>query len=127
MSPKGGVFFDEWQACLRSHYLYVLRTQDWVTERTLSRVLLNSGLTDNDLARLQQQADVDPVRPDEADVDGAAALPAYVDDLPDELTVADDEMVRVDEEPTFDELAEAEDDASDAPPDAPPSNQLSLF
>lgn len=56
MSDKRSIFFDEWQACLRAHYVYVLRTNDMVTEPTLRQVLHQTGLTDEDLAALQAQA-----------------------------------------------------------------------
>jgi hypothetical protein len=56
MSDRRSIFFDEWQACLRAHYVYVLRTNDTVTEPTLRQVLRQTGLTDEDLAALQAQA-----------------------------------------------------------------------
>ena len=38
------IFFDEWRDCLQEHYLYVLRTHDWVTEKTLRDVLIKVGV-----------------------------------------------------------------------------------
>lgn len=56
MSDRRSIFFDEWQACLRAHYVYVLRTNDTVTEPTLRHVLHQTGITDEELAALQAQA-----------------------------------------------------------------------
>ncbi|MEL7675859.1 MAG: hypothetical protein AAGU78_19130, partial [Chloroflexota bacterium] len=56
MAPKGTLFFDEWQACLRAHYIYVIRTQDTVTEPTLRHVLLTTGLTEDELDALRAEA-----------------------------------------------------------------------
>jgi len=56
MSPNDSVFFDEWQACLRAHYMYVIRTNDTITEPTLRSVLLATGLSEDELAALREQA-----------------------------------------------------------------------
>ena len=53
---KQSVFFDDWQACLRAHYIHVLRTNDQVTEPTLRRVLLQTGLTEDELHHLRLEA-----------------------------------------------------------------------
>lgn len=37
------IFFNEWRSCLREHYRYVLRTEDWITEKTLRELLLGVG------------------------------------------------------------------------------------
>lgn len=50
------IFFDDWQACLRAHYIHVIRTGDRVTEPTLRHVLLHTGLNEADLAALVEEA-----------------------------------------------------------------------
>ncbi|NLE53273.1 MAG: hypothetical protein GX613_17900, partial [Chloroflexi bacterium] len=56
MTPNGSLFFDEWQACLRAHYLHVIRMQDTITESTLRGVLLATGLSEDELEALRQEA-----------------------------------------------------------------------
>jgi len=59
MTPKptsGSVFFDHWQACLRAHFVYVLRIDDHITEPTLRDVLLHTGLSEADLDALYEDA-----------------------------------------------------------------------
>ena len=56
MTDKRGVFFDEWQACLRAHYKAVIQDNDTVTEPTLRAVLLQSGLSEDDLRALAEEA-----------------------------------------------------------------------
>lgn len=68
--PDRSIFFDEWQKCLHAHYVHVLRERDAITEPTLRRVLLNTGLAEAELAEMQQHA-ADPVADDLAgDVGG---------------------------------------------------------
>jgi hypothetical protein len=79
MSDQKGIFFDEWQACLRAHYSFVIRTADEVTEPTLRAVLLQTGLTDADLDALRDEAlalglldpDTDPAEAGDAADDAA--------------------------------------------------------
>lgn len=83
MAPPSddSIFFDEWQACLRSHYIYVIRADDQITEPSLRRVLLQTGLNEDDLEALRDEAlSLGPLppdaTPDAADVDEPArALP----------------------------------------------------
>lgn len=56
MSEQKGIFFDEWQACLRAHYVHVVRAEDSITEPTLRHVLLQTGLTDDDIDALREEA-----------------------------------------------------------------------
>lgn len=56
MTDKQGIFFDEWQACLRAHFTHVVRANDTGTEVTLRGVLLQTGLTDDDLEELRTVA-----------------------------------------------------------------------
>jgi hypothetical protein len=139
---KRSIFFDAWQACLRAHYIHVIRTNDAVTEPTLRAVLLQSGLSEDDLHDLYQEAlALGPLDPD------AALLPEPDAPLPDEQPEPEpdaDELYADDlPDPALDELPEIEDDAAEeveeaepveeiddspAPPDEPPpSQQLSMF
>lgn len=44
MSENNSFFFDEWRDCLHAHFLYVVETQDTVTEPTLRHVLHDAGV-----------------------------------------------------------------------------------
>jgi hypothetical protein len=136
---KRSIFFDAWQACLRAHYVHVIRTSDAVTEPTLRAVLLQSGLSDDELHALYQEAlALGPLDPDAAILpEPDAPLPEVLpepesddllaEDIPDpaldELPEIDDEALQDEEVETTDEI-----DESPAPPDeSPPSQQLSMF
>jgi hypothetical protein len=136
---KRSIFFDAWQACLRAHYVHVIRTSDVVTEPTLRAVLLQSGLSDDELHALYQEAlALGPLDPDAAILpEPDAPLPEVLpepesddllaEDIPDpaldELPEIDDEALQDEEVETTDEI-----DESPAPPDeSPPSQQLSMF
>jgi hypothetical protein len=56
VSAKRSIFFDEWQACLRAHYKTVIQQNDTITEPTLRGVLLQSGLTEDELRALAEEA-----------------------------------------------------------------------
>ena len=121
------LFFDEWQACLRAHYIYVIRAQDAVTEPTLRSVLLHSGLSEDDLIALQEEAfalgplNSDAALPEEMDVD-LIAEPG--DDSSDDLLALPPEI----EEPE-EEGGEGEETGGDVEDEPPPQygGQLSLF
>ncbi len=50
------IFFDEWRTCLQEHYRYVLKTQDWVTEKTLREVLMKVGeFSEEEIVMLQEE------------------------------------------------------------------------
>ncbi|MBN1679263.1 MAG: hypothetical protein JW966_03160 [Anaerolineae bacterium] len=66
---RRSIFFDEWQACLRSHYEHVIRTQDTITEPTLRNVLLHSGLSEHDLSKLSAHVQRDDQAEDTAGAD----------------------------------------------------------
>jgi hypothetical protein len=82
MSDKSSIFFDEWRACLRAHYKYVVQVNDTVTEPTLRAVLLQSGLTDDELRALIDEAHAEtlpesgdtPPDTDSDPVDGQMAM-----------------------------------------------------
>ena len=77
-----GIFFDDWQACLRSHYIYVIRAGDSVTEPTLRHVLLHSGIDEAELEALRAQAEaLGPLDPDEPEPDAALPVDLATDDL----------------------------------------------
>lgn len=59
MSEKRSIFFDEWQACLRAHYRFVIQDNDTVTEPTLRHVLLQTGLAEDELDALAEEACAD--------------------------------------------------------------------
>lgn len=111
--PTRSIFFDEWQKCLHAHYLHVLRERDAITEPTLRRVLLNTGLTEAELAEMQQHA-AGPVHE-------SAGLPeAVFSDL-----AADDPAGDVGDDPGSGE-ARADGDPP-VSPEPPAAGQLSLF
>ncbi len=65
MSAKD-LFFEEWRACLRAHYQYVVRTEDTVTEPTLREVLKLSGISTEEIAALYEEARaLGPLTPEE--------------------------------------------------------------
>jgi len=56
MAEKRSIFFENWRDCLHAHYLHVLRTHDTVTEPTLRRVLLQTGLSEDELDAIRAEA-----------------------------------------------------------------------
>lgn len=110
------VFADDWRACLREHYMHVVRTGDRVTLPSLTLVMHEVGFTDGDLAELRvlatmraddMPADYVPPEVAQARTFAAVEVAPEPDDLPPEP------------EPEI----EDEPDAGDC--DAP--KQLSLF
>ena len=122
MSAKRSLFFDEWQACLRAHYVYVLRAGDHVTEPTLRQVLLQTGLSDEDLRALQEEAfTLGAIEPGlELEPPPLAGLGGEPEDLPDQLP---DEPAETLEDAPYAE----EDEPLDHEPPPVPSGQLPLF
>ncbi len=97
MSDKRSIFFDEWRACLRAHYVYVLRTNDTVTEPTLRHVLHQTGITEEELSALQAEALGAPLPP--ADVSPAPDSAAFVQPAPDFFEEAEAVAENLPEEP----------------------------
>ena len=65
MSAKD-LFFEEWRACLRAHYQYVVRTEDHVTEPTLRDVLQLTGIPAEEIEALYEEARaLGPLTPEE--------------------------------------------------------------
>ena len=50
------IFFDEWRACLKAHYLYVVQNQDTVTEPSLRNVLIEAGVTEQEIEQWHIEA-----------------------------------------------------------------------
>jgi hypothetical protein len=61
------IFADEWRACLREQYLYVIRADDQQTLNSLTSVMHEVGFTDSELAELRVTATL------------------HVDDVPDDF------------------------------------------
>ncbi len=56
MTEGRSVFYEDWRACLRAHYLHVIRTGDRVTEPTLREVLLRVGFSEDEIKEMAIQA-----------------------------------------------------------------------
>lgn len=56
MTEGRSVFYEDWRACLRAHYLHVIRTGDRVTEPTLRQVLLRVGFSEAEIKEMAIQA-----------------------------------------------------------------------
>jgi len=122
MSNTSSLFFDDWQACLRAHYVYVLRAGDDITEPTLRQVLLQTGLNEQDLRALQEEAfALGAIEPGlELMPPPPAALEGEPDDLPDSSDVPAEEL-------EDDTLAGEDEEDVDSTPPVVPSAQLPLF
>lgn len=141
--PGPSIFANEWRACLRAHYMHVIRERDTVTERTLVDVLRRVGFTEAELAELRVLATmhVDQVGADFApDLEALAAHkpPIYPAAALEPSDMAEDDTdplpLEVEAalhaaEPEPDDPVSADDDRSDAdpPPAEPDFRQLSLF
>ena len=53
---RRSIFFEEWKAGLRAHYLHVVRINDQITEPTLRQVLLDAGVSEGEIERWYQEA-----------------------------------------------------------------------
>lgn len=49
------IFYDEWRDCLREHYIYVIQSNDHVTEPSLREVMLEIGFTEDDLEHIRAE------------------------------------------------------------------------
>ena len=56
MSMAEDIFADDWAECLEAHYMHVIRTNDKVTEPSLSIVMHSAGFSDAQLAELRVRA-----------------------------------------------------------------------
>ncbi len=50
------VFFDDWRDCLRSHFFHVVKIRDEVTEPTLRNVLLEAGVSAEEIEEWYAEA-----------------------------------------------------------------------
>jgi hypothetical protein len=131
MGEEHSVFFDEWRACLRAHYIHVLRTGDAITEPTLRQVLLQTGASDEDLRALQVEAlgasasaaEIAPEAP------LAEALPLAADDELSDEPPYEEPAPDLGEEGEYTGESDAEDESGEEkePPVPPDTWQLSLF
>ncbi len=143
------VFADEWRACLRAHYMHVVRSGDHVTEPTLRVVMHSAGFSDDELAELRVRAtlhvddvgtdfvpDLDVLTPSpitERGTGTAAESPAepageavYSIATPVETDYPLPEAV-MDDTPPADELPSDEAADGEPPPDDDAPQQLRLF
>lgn len=127
------VFSEEWRDCLRSHYTYVVRTDDRGTERTLRGVMIEAGFNEDEIRQLyvMATAHVDAVSadfvPDMAIFEAEAAPVMVAVAVPQEAI----EVQLIEESLQRDEIPDAEDEAGEPeeppPQDDPDVTQLSLF
>lgn len=141
MNAKRSLFFDEWQACLRAHYIYVIRANDMVTEPTLRSVLLQSGLTEDGLHKLYEEAlALGPLNPDDEirlelnEILGdETTVAAITGSAPEETVIVNEMPEDLESGPDEPELSEYlpaadQDETYDGSDYLPPSTQqLSLF
>lgn len=52
MAKQQSVFYEDWRACLRAHYMHVVGAGDKVTEPTLKNVLLRVGFSEDEIAEM---------------------------------------------------------------------------
>ncbi len=50
------IFEDEWRACLRAHYFHVIKERDAGNERSLITVLLQTGVTKDEISMWRAEA-----------------------------------------------------------------------
>lgn len=112
LQPDSHTFFNEWLACLRSHYVHVVRIGDHVTEPTLREVLLQTGLSAGDIDALREEA-LETLPPDER---AALEQAAPGDDVADDTATYDTAPDAIDPREPDDTFT---DDPADAPADAP--------
>lgn len=137
MTRSRSLFFDDWQDCLRAHYVHVVRTQDTLTQPTLRQVLLNTGLSEDDLRALEAYA-LDQPPPDPAAED-ADRLPTeeaapyaeveYDENQPLETVAAEDEeyLAEGDDDNGYDDTATLDDSDDWDEPDDSGGAQLTMF
>jgi hypothetical protein len=123
MAENRSIFYDEWRACLRAHYQYVVQIGDAVTEPTLRYVLMQAGLREDELTDLHAVFDgpLNVIALEEPSIDDNDAE-AYVED-----EILDDE--HYDDGEYVDEAGDIDSANGDADVDdtQPPPAQLSLF
>jgi len=129
---QSSIFADEWRDCLREHYMYVIRERDDITRPTLTKVMLEAGFSDDELAELRVRATMRAEEMPEDFVPEMDVLEAKIQPVPEIPTaeVPTPEEIAEDESPVDEmvvadaENAEAEEEIEEDP-DQP--KQLSLF
>ncbi len=56
MAEGQSIFHQDWRACLRAHYMHVIRIGDKVTEPTLHGVLTRVGFSDDEIKQMAVEA-----------------------------------------------------------------------
>ena len=56
MADERSIFHEDWRACLRAHYMHVIRINDAVTEPTLHSVLARVGFSDDEIKQMAVEA-----------------------------------------------------------------------
>jgi hypothetical protein len=56
MAGQRSLFYEDWRACLRAHYMHVIRTNDRVTESTLRDVLAQVGFSEDEIRQMAIEA-----------------------------------------------------------------------
>jgi hypothetical protein len=139
---RQSVFVEEWRACLREQYKYVVRNNDATTIVSLTDVMYEVGFTDSELAELRVLAtlradetpddfvpDIHALEPDDSRVFPAAApepsevVEAVEDDSSETLVEIEMEADVVGIEDTSDDS----DSGDEAANTGDPPQQLSLF
>ncbi len=52
------IFYEDWRACLRAHYIYVLRVADVDNESSLYTVLRDTGFNDEEIMTMRVEAGI---------------------------------------------------------------------
>jgi hypothetical protein len=124
---QSSIFADEWRDCLREHYMYVIRERDEITRPTLTKVMLEAGFTDSELAELRVRATMRADEMSENFVPDLDVLEAKIHPVA-EVRAAEVPILEevVDEAPVLEAAEiEAEEEIEEDDPDQP--QQLSLF
>lgn len=58
MSADRSPFHQDWRACLRAHYMHVIRIGDAVTEPTLRSVLTHVGFSEDEIKQMAIEAKI---------------------------------------------------------------------
>ena len=127
------VFADEWRACLREHYMDVIRNHDHATQKSLVSVMYEVGFSESDLAELRVLAtmhvddvpgdfvpDLDVLKVEEPTVYAAVVLEEETESHEEEIVEAAVEEKRLEDEQGVQEDLVEPDNKEDP-------QQLSLF
>lgn len=56
MANRKSIFFDEWRACLRAHFFFVVQIDDQITLASLKGVLREADISDEQIEAWRQEA-----------------------------------------------------------------------